>query len=233
MRPDLSAFGDLRLMRPLPGGHRNAVWLVEGPLGKAVAKSTRHGAQALCWLEPLQQAARLAGFILPQFHKTGEGAILSNGWTVEDWINGPPFTPPDMPALSPRLRAFHAKAPALPQRPGSVALPHAPLADLPPGIATLCRAALLPFADHPVAPIHGDISASNLIHTAHGPALIDWDEARCDLLFLDLIHLSRRDPAEIRAHLAGEIITGWTTEPLYAQACANRLAHLQALSTEH
>ncbi|MGL4320644.1 MAG: phosphotransferase, partial [Paracoccaceae bacterium] len=189
MTPDLSAFGDVRLQRPLHGGHRNAVWLVETPNGPAVAKSTRHGAEGLHWLGPLQQAARAAGFVVPEFHRTGAGQILSNGWTVENWIPGPTCTPADMPAMLPHVLAFHAKAPALPQRPGAVALPLAPLADLPPDIAMLCRAALMPFADHPTRAIHGDITASNLIHTVDGPALIDWDEARCDLPFLDLIQL--------------------------------------------
>jgi Phosphotransferase enzyme family len=226
MTPDLSAFGVVQLQRPLAGGHRNAVWLVETPHGPAVAKSTRHAAEGLHWLGPLQQAARAAGFVVPEFHRTGAGQILSNGWTLEDWLPGPAFTPADMPAMLPRVLAFHAKAPALPQRPGAVALPQASLADLPPDIATLCRAALRPFADQPAQPIHGDITQSNLIHTAHGPALIDWDEARCDLAFLDLIQLGTANPTERRAHLAAEIISGWTLEPEYAQVCASRLAHL-------
>jgi hypothetical protein len=229
MTPDLSAFGDLRLIRPLPGGHRNGVWLVEGPQGKAVAKSTGHDENGLGWLQPLQAAAGTAGFILPVFHRTGDGAVLSNGWTIEDWIEGQPFTPANLPGIAPQLRAFHASAPALPQRPGAVSLPDlakAPLPHLPTDIETLCRAALMPFADHPTQAIHGDINPSNLLHTAHGPALIDWDEARCDLAFLDFIHVTLRDPTEIRAHLAGEVITGWTVEPAYAQVCARRLAHL-------
>jgi Phosphotransferase enzyme family len=226
MTPDLSAFGDVRLIRPLPGGHRNAVWLVDTPKGAAVAKSTQHGPEALLWLAPLQAAARAAGFCVPAFYRTGPGAILSNGWTVEDWVPGTAFTPADMPGLATRLHAFHRHAPALPQRPGSQALTQAPLTGLPPAIADLCSAALIPFADQPTQAIHGDITASNLIHTPQGPALIDWDEARCDLAFLDFIHLRTGDPTEIRAHLACEIISGWTVEPVYAQACANRLAHL-------
>jgi Phosphotransferase enzyme family len=226
MTPDLSAFGAVRLVRPLPGGHRNQVWLVDKPAGLAVAKSTRHEVKGLAWLAPLQAAARKAGFILPAFHHTADGGILSNGWTIEDRIEGRTFSATDMRALTPRLCAFHKAVPALPQRPGLHSLLNAPTAHLPPEIAARCRAAMTPFADHPTQAIHGDINLSNLIHTANGPALIDWDEARVDLVFLDFIHVTSADPTEIRAHLAGEIITGWTTEPLYAQTCATRLAHL-------
>lgn len=229
MTPDLSAFGDLRILRPLPGGHRNQVWLVETKAGPCVAKSTDLSEAALAWLAPLQAAARAAGFTMPAFHRARNGNISANGWTMEDWHEGPALQMSDLPTLQPRLQAFHAAIPSLPQRPGQHSLPDqatAPLPHLPPDIATLCRAALMPIADHPTRPIHGDITASNLIHTAHGPALIDWDEARCDLAFLDFMHVAPANPTEIRAHLAGEIITGWTPEPAYAKACANRLAHL-------
>ena len=226
MTPDLSAFGDVRLLRPLAGGHRNAVWLVETPTSPAVAKSTRHGLDALAWLVPVQAAARQAGFFVPRFHRTGDGAVLSNGWTLEDWCEGPAYLPDDLPALAPRLQQFHEAMRTLPQRPGLTALPDLARAerDLPADIASLCRAALMPFADQPTQAIHGDINPSNLIHTAQGPALIDWDEARRDLAFLDFIQLGTADPSEIRAHLAGEIISGWHIEPLYAQTCADRLA---------
>jgi Phosphotransferase enzyme family len=230
MTPDLSAFGDVRLVRPLPGGHRNTVWLVETSAGLAVAKSTAHSADALAWLAPLHAAARTAGFVVPAFHRTGAGAILSEGWTVEDWQDGPALTPADLPTLAPRLRALHAQASALPQRPGQHSLPDRaclPLPHLPAAVARLCRAALMPIADHPTTAIHGDINPSNLIHTgSNGPALIDWDEARRDLPFLDFIQIAATTQTEIRAHLACEIISGWAVEPAYAQACADRLAHL-------
>jgi hypothetical protein len=229
MKPDLSAFGDVRLIRPLQGGHRNQVWLVETPSGMAVAKSTRHAVEALKWLEPLHRAARTAGFIVPAFHRTGDGTIVADGFTVEDYYDGHGFRYIDMRQLVSRLSVFHENTLALPQRPSVFGLPewlHSPMPDLPSDIATLCRAALSPFADAPVHPIHGDITPSNLIHSPDGPVLIDWDEARCDLPFLDFIQVQPRDPAEIRAHLAGEVIAGWALEPAYAQACASKLAHL-------
>lgn len=227
MTPDLSAFGDLRLVRPLFGGHRNAVWLVDTAKGPAVAKSTRHGPAALAWLAPVQAVARTAGLIVPAFHPTGDGAIVSNGFTVEDYCEGPGFCARNMHKLAARLAAFRANMPALPQRPGMRSLPEwlgVPMPFLPPDIAILCRAALLPFADHPVCPIHGDITPSNLILTANGPALIDWDEARCDLGFLDHVAISPPSLDEQRAHMAAEVINGWMVEPSYAQRCADALA---------
>ncbi|MGL5011706.1 MAG: phosphotransferase, partial [Paracoccaceae bacterium] len=126
-----------------------------------------------------------------------------------------------------RIAAFHKAVPVLPQRPGSTSLPElaaAPLPQLPPEIAALCRAALASFAHGRVQAIHGDVTAANLIHTADGPALIDWDEARCDLPFLDLVHVTALPRHEARAHLAWEVITGWAREPAYAKACADRIA---------
>jgi hypothetical protein len=141
MTLDLSAFGDLRLVRPLRGGHRNTVWLVETPTGPAVAKSTWHSAAA-AGMPPPQAAAGTAAFTVSAFHRT----IMPDGRPIEDWLDG--------------------------------------------------------------------------------PALIDGDEARCDLPFRHFIQIAAATPAQIRAHLASEIITGWAAEPAYAQACADRLAHL-------
>lgn len=227
MSPDLSALGVTRWDHPLPGGHRNTVWRVMTADGPAVAKSTTHDAAAIHWLEPLHAAARAAGFVVPGLHVTRDNCHIINGWTVEDFVEGERFTAADMPRIAARITAFHSHAPMMQQRPGAPSLPTltmAPLADLPPAIAAGCRAALTRFALTQTQPIHGDITAANLIHTPPGPALIDWDEARCDLPFLDLVNVIPQPAAETRAHLAWEIITAWKFEPAYAKACARRLA---------
>ena len=219
--------------RPLPGGHRSAVWLVQSASGLVVAKSTKHGKAALEWLAPVQQAARAAGFIVPHLHRTVAGDLRSQGWMVEDWVEGHPFAAADMARLHAQVRAFHKSVPAMPQRPGFASLParilgyasdDPDLAALPSAIAALCLAAWQPFVATPTHAIHGDITAANLIHTPTGPALIDWDEARVDLPFLDFVHLKALPRNQSRAHLAHEVVCSWQVEPDYARDCARRLS---------
>lgn len=228
--PDLSAFGDVRLLAPLPGGRRNAVWLAETGGARVVAKSTRRTAAALAWLAPLHAAARRAGFVVPAPIRAADGAPCARGWTLEPFVPGRPAT--GLTALSPRLRAFHAALPALPQRPGMAGCLDLLATDrggdtdlglLPADLAALCRAAWATLRDRPARPIHGDIGAGNLIATAAGPALIDWDEARCDFGFLDYAGCTPLDAPEARAHLAWETAACWQIEPARARALAARL----------
>ena len=229
--PRLAAFGDLAPVRPLPGGHRNAVWLVQGEGGLWVAKSTRRTEAALAWLAPLQDAARMAGFVVPDLRQTKRGHA-PEGWTLERHVTGTVPSARDMNALSPMIAAFRGQQPRLPQRPGFCSLPDLlhlshggdiALEDLPQEVRTLCRAAWHPFANAPVLPIHGDLTASNILMTAQGPALFDWDEARVDLPFLDEIALRPLSTAETRAHLALEIASGWRLEPERAPSLFPRL----------
>jgi len=232
MPPDLSAFGTIAALRPLTGGHRNRVWLVERGGVPLVAKSTARSEAALRWLGPVQAAARGAGFGVPGLIAAGDGRFAPQGWTLEPFAFGIAARADDLPRLGARIAAFHRGARAFGQRPGFVALPDligrdrggdADLSLLPAPLAAAIRAAFAPFAGQAAQPVHGDLTASNLIHTAEGPALIDWDEARADLPFLDLIALRAPTPAELRAQLAMEVATGWTREPAHARTLAASL----------
>jgi hypothetical protein len=80
--PDLSAFGTCRPVRPLAGGHRNAVWLVEGDGGRFVAKSKCRTEEKLRWLFPQQTSAGWAG-IVPDMLFASNGQIAPSRWTLE------------------------------------------------------------------------------------------------------------------------------------------------------
>lgn len=209
----------------LTGGHRNTVWLCDGPDGPVVAKSTRRTEDQLRWLAPLHAAALAAGFHVPAPHQTPSGHLLHQGWTIEPWVQGHMPQPSDLHTLAPRIRAFHAACPALPQRPGFCALPDlvthtrsgdVDLSILPPDLLTRLRSAWAAVAGHPTQPIHGDLGAANLILADQGPWLIDWDEARVDLPLLDLIHCAAPTATQQNAHLALEIASCWQSEPDHA-----------------
>lgn len=228
--PDLSAFGAVRLIAPLAGGHRNQVWLAERAGAQLVAKSTRRDAAQLAWLAAPQAAARAAGFVVPGLIGAANGALVSQGWTLEPFLPGATFSDADLRAIAARIGQFHRLAAPIGQRPGFVTLPE--LADcdrggdidlhlLPADLAARLRAAWRAVAGARCQCLHGDLGPQNLIHTAQGPALIDWDEARVDCLFLESGDPS---PAEQAAHLAYEIASGWTSEPDYARRLAARLS---------
>lgn len=225
--PDLSAFGAVTPRQPLAGGHRNAVWLAEGPQGLLVAKSCRHTEAALRWLDPVHAAARAAGLAPPAFLTTSDGRLCAAGWTLETFAAGRAATAAETRALASRLGHLHAATAGIAQRPG-----HARAAAVARGAASLDGSLaalpaplarrigdLLSSATGPASAIHADFTAANLILTATGPVLIDWDEARADLASFD------RDPAGAPHRRAWEVLCCWQTEPARARRLARDLLH--------
>ncbi|RGP36835.1 phosphotransferase [Pseudotabrizicola alkalilacus] len=225
IKPPPAALG-LHPRHPLTGGHRNTVWLCDGPQGPVVAKSTRRTEAQLRWLTPLHHAARAAGFLVPSLKQSPSGHVLHQGWTIEPWVQGRAAQTSDMAALVSRIRAFHATCPVLPQRPGFCSLPELitqirsgdiDLTPLPANILPDLRNAWAAVKDALAQPIHGDLGPANVILTDGGPCLIDWDESRVDLPALDLIHSAPQPPEITRAHLALEIASCWHSEPDHAR----------------
>ena len=208
--PPSPLWGVQAALEPIGGGHRNAVFRTSGLKRDLVFKSTRRTEAALFWLTPVMDAAEAAGFTVPRLIPALDGALSAA-----------------------QIEHFHCNTRALPQRPGflsSLDLIEATtggdvdLMAMPAEIVALCRRAWQPMQGK-VGVIHGDLSAGNLIDTEHGPALIDWDEARVDLRAYDLI---RTDPehataAEKTAALAWEVACSWGIEPDHARICAQVL----------
>lgn len=242
LRPPAGLWPGLSLIAPLPGGVRASVWRARDAAGRDwVLKSTGLSEAALDWLTPVQAAARAAGLICPALCRSADGRRAPGGWTAEPFVQGRPGQAADLASLAPRLAAFHAGARALTARAGRPALgagplpedaapgsPPGPAPGSPPGPlprlgAAALRAALAPMAGAPEGVIHGDLHPGNLILTAEGPALIDWDEARRDWLFLDQIAARPPTAAEARAALAVEILACLGPEPERAAALTQRL----------
>lgn len=230
--PPADLWPGLTVIAPLTGGARNTVWRARDAAGSDwVLKSTSHRAEALEWLVPLHAAARSAGFVVPQMawrpvQTAASGAASGHvaGWTCEPFLPGATARPADLTTLAPRLARLHACAAALPPRPDLPGACDAPLpADLSPDLVRALRAALAPMAGAPVGAIHGDLNPGNLLFTPEGPALIDWDEARRDWLFLDQIATRPPTPAEARAALAVEILSCLGPEPDRAAELTQRL----------
>lgn len=229
--PDLSAFGAVSLLHPLAGGARAEVWRVERDGVALVAKSTRRSEAALRWLEGPQALARAAGFVVPGLIASGDGSLAPTGWTLEHFIEGRPAPEAAMPALLPGLQALHRTGAHLPQRPGFASVRDlmaqdtggdVDLSAMPADLVAACRNAWRALTGAETA-IHGDITAANVILTAAGPALIDWDEARRDLPQFDTLACRTPSPAQVRAQLAWEVACGWTREAPRATALAARL----------
>lgn len=230
-QPDLSAFGDFSIVRPLDSGHRNAAWMVVDRTGdKFVAKSTRHGEEALEWLEPLLRAAQRAGLQVPLLRRTGNGQLSCLGVTVEPFFEGRNPTAREMRNLAPHLREFHRNAIGTDQRPGLQAEPRlgkmvlfarTNIDSIPLPLRERCCDAMAAVQATRRQAIHGDLQPANLLLSGDGPTLIDWDEARVDYQFLDETCWRAPNEMERRAHLAIEIVNGWLVEPDYARRLAS------------
>lgn len=226
MTGELSGFGPVSLLRPLQGGHRNTVWLAELHGRTVVAKSTRRTEAQIAWLDPVQASARKAGFGVPDMIRAQDGRRVVNGWMLDSFVEGVLLPLKDLPSLASQIAKFHAGASGLTQRPGFCSLldlveqdksGDIDLTALPPQVLPQLRTAWAKQQDAPVQAIHGDLTASNIIVGADGPALLDWDEARVDCLFLDQHGSGTWTDLQSRAHQALEIASGWGLEPDYAQ----------------
>jgi thiamine kinase-like enzyme len=88
-----------------------------------------------------------------------------------------------------------------------------------------CRAAWARLRGRDTSLIHGDPGKDNILATAEGVVLVDWDESRVDVALLDLAALpegvSPLDDEErwvaTQAASAWEAAVSWRVEPDYAR----------------
>lgn len=259
-QPPLGAWGAEGLaLSLLPGGHRNRVLRGQGRARDLVFKTTRREEAALRWLGPVQAAARAAGLQAPGLIPSRAGQLGVDGWTCEPWLQGRPAEPADLARMVPMIARFHHLGRDEPQRPGFVAAAEAgprtvagdlDLPAMPAKLVAACLRAWEPLAGRPTAALHGDLGPGNVLMTASGPALIEWDEARRDAALFDLASLPPRQQAggqppapsgifgsgagqeadEIAGHtvaaracLAWEVAVCWRVEPARARRLAREL----------
>ncbi len=240
-----TAWGELRVVRELPGGNRNPVLLVERAGETLVAKGTRRSAEALSWLEAVHVQAREIGLVTPEPLRSRAGYLVEDGITLERFIDGRPADARSLARLRTLLRGFHDATRGTTQRPGfasSAAMVERrsagdiELDGMPHDVADACRAAWARLAGAPRSVVHGDLQRENILVTPEGNvALVDWDEARVDASILDEVALSialggRPRPgweAAEAALRAWEVASCWDHEPAYARRLAADLPDLR------
>ena len=222
------------VIKPLQGGYRNTVLLVEQAGTLRVAKSTRRSEAAVRWTARAVQAAEKAGFVVPHFVPSRAGKLVEGGVTVESYVRGEPATKDDLTNALPLLQAFHATTQSFPQRPGFASTVEllrqtsggdVDLAQMPAELVGTCRAAWQVLEGQPQSVIHGDLNVSNALKLSDGRfALLDWDEARVDASLFDTLALFENVPERFeRALLAWEVVVCWQVEPEHARVQAEKL----------
>ena len=231
----LRQWGGFRVLHALTGGYRNAAFLVEHDDKQWVAKTSRRSEDALAWLTRVHDAAEAAGFVVPRLVSSPHWHLLENTFTLEPHLTGRPFTTPELSSLRPYLERFHDLTRGFPQRPGFASSLDLLVAErggdvdlnlMPAELVHTCREAWKLFQHEAQSVIHGDLNPSNLLWTADGVALLDWDESRVDAPSFDLLALNNRDAlsaAERRALDAWEVAVCWLIEPEHARTVAARL----------
>lgn len=234
----LKAWGDFEVIKRLEGGYRNTVILVKKGNINYVAKTTRRSEAALEWLECVYNFAVQAGFGVPEFIRTPDGALKHEGVSLERFMEGELITNSDLPALKEALTNFHLLTKEWPQRPSFASSQDlltrsvggdVDLSKMPQELVFACREAWQNLKNEEMSVIHGDLNASNIIKTKKGKyGLIDWDEARFDVSLFDCLALGQKatncqkNDVFRRAALAWEIAVCWQIEASYARDLAKR-----------
>jgi serine/threonine protein kinase len=237
MQTHLKAWGEYKVLAPLEGGFRNTAFLVESHNTKRVAKTTRRSEAAMRWLQPVHAAAKQAGLITPDLIENTHGTLVSNGVTLETFIEGRAPSPQELLEMQPQIQTFHNLTRTLPQRPGfasSIELLHATsggdvdLNAMPNELVALCREHWREHLGHKQSVVHGDLNANNILITNDGQyGLVDWDETRVDVSNFDTQALRRTSDTTLDSRSttwleAWEVAVCWQVEPAYALEVAKR-----------
>lgn len=243
MVPDVSAWGGLELLEPLRGGARNPVFLARRGGERFVVRVSGRAEPSLTWELDLLTHLAAHGVAVAGVIPADDGRREHGGVLVHPFVpGGPPSTAGDWRRVVAAAAAVHVCTRDRPQRPGfasSTALLTASrggdvdLTALPGDAAELVRACWRRLPPAQPCAVHGDLGAGNVLVDGDRITLIDWDESRVDLPWLDFAHLSEDvdvpvpiDPADlVTAGVAWEVATCWVAEPAYA---ARRLAELRA-----
>lgn len=228
----LAAWGQLQVIGPLGGGHRNRVLELRRGRERLVARWSRRSPASLDWEIGLLDRLARHGLRVPAAVPALDGRRHVDGVIVQTWLDGMPPGPADWPAVAATVRRLHELTAQWPQRPGFASTQDllttnrggdVDLSAMPAEAVAACRRAWAGLAGTAQAVVHGDLAPANIRISSAGPGLLDWDEARVDYTGLDLADVpgSGLPPARLAAArsavTAWEAANGWTTEPDYAQ----------------
>ena len=231
---DVGAWGGLELIDSATGGNRNQVW--RGRLkGVAVAvRQSRRSPESLAWeLDLLEELAGL-GFSVPVTLRCDDGSRSADGVVVQTWLDGrKPSSHHDWRRIADELERLHDATAGYRQRPGCATVRElrehrrsvdADLDAVPVHVVERVLRVFDDFGDVPTAVVHGDPGPSNVKILENGSVgLLDWDEARVDLVWHDLSNLGlqvlgdgdHRRSQELSN--AWEAVNAWVIEPEYAR----------------
>ena len=244
MRSALAAWGQLDVIGPLGGGHRNTVLELRRGRDRLVARSSRRPPASLDWETGLLDHLARHGLRVPAVVPALDGRRHVAGVIVQTWLEGTPPGPHDWAAVAVAVRRLHELTAGWPQRPGFASTidlltadrgGDVDLAAMPADAVAACRRAWARLAGTPQAVVHGDLAPANVRRSSAGPGLLDWDEARVDCTDLDLADIpgSGLPPPRLAAArsavTAWEAANSWTTEPDYAE---RQLAALGAADSQ-
>lgn len=231
----LAAWGDVDLLRPASGGVRNAVWFAHVNGAPCVVRRSKRADAALVWELDVIEAVRNYGLGAPALIPTTAGERSFEGVVVHERVDGrPPVSHGDWAAVAEYLATLHSRLRNVEQRPGfrsSVDLlateagGDVDLSHMPNEAGARCRAAWARLRGRDTSLIHGDPGKDNILVTAEGVVLVDWDESRVDAALLDLAALpegvSPLDDEErwvaTQAASAWGAAVSWRVEPDYAR----------------
>ena len=231
---DVGRWQGLDLIEPLAGGNRNPVWRGRLRGAPVVVRRSRRPPESLAWELDLLDRLVASGFIVPKAIPTDDGERSSAGVVVQTWIEGRrPSSDDDWHQVAAVLRRLHMMTGDHTQRPGCTTVRQleavrrsvdADLDTVPTPVAARLSEVFDEFTDVPTAVIHGDPGPDNIRIGPDGSVrLLDWDESRVDLTWLDLANLgtpvldARDHRRAQRLADAWEAVNGWTVEPEYAR----------------
>lgn len=241
----LRQWGDVALRARLSGGHRSVVYLADLGGRPVVVRRSLRPVDALEWELDLLDHLASQGLAVPTLVLTGDGRRQVDGVTVQEFVAGdPPRSRRDWGCVAATLHAVHESTVGWPQRPGFASSQHLLTGDrggdvrldqMPAHVVTQVRAAWTAVQHGEPSVVHGDPAPAN-IRMADGQAvLLDWDEARVDVVWFDLAFLPTEiglpdglDRCDVEsAGIAWEAATCWIAEPSYARTRAEALAQRQ------
>ena len=206
--------------------------LVERRGQRFVAKTAALTEASAAWEAALLEFLQKHGLIVPLLLRALSGGFTAGGLILMTYVEGrAPATADDWQAVAGYLERVHQLTrswPARPDMPTVISLlgTNDELRQgMDAGARLLLRKAWSPIARSPTSVIHGDPNAHNVIVTADGPALIDWEESRVDFSVLDEAGLPGGEsiPEAYAAALAWEAFLFWESDTTYAWRCLSRL----------
>ena len=225
---------------PVAEGDRSQVWRGELAGQPVAIRRSTHSLPSLAWELQLLVDLDAAGFLVPVPEPTADGHLHWQEWNVQSWLDGrEPRSAAEWQTVSVTLRQIHRRFRGYRQRPGMASVldlaeaRRSVAADLdrtPPEVVATCLAHFEPYLGAQRSLIHGDPHPGNLrIDDLGRVGLLDWDEARVDVVDLDLsnlggpvLHGRRREAAEAMAN-AWEALNGWLIESRYARSRFDQL----------